>query len=199
MLKVYDQSSLSTHAQSLLHTLMYRDLYTQKHSTRVICLSEELGRACKLSSKEINILKTGACLHDLGKVGIPDDVLLKPSSLDHEEWQVMKTHSEIGEDIIIDLPIDNVTEIAQTVRHHHEHYAGSGYPDGLVGAAIPIYSRIITIADNYDAIAVARPYHKNRNHRQTMDVLSKDSDVKFDPEIFRIFKTVIENSDYKVA
>lgn len=198
MLQITSPNTLSPHVQSLLHTLMYRDLYTQKHSKRVICLSEALGRACDLSSQEINILKTGACLHDLGKVGIPDEVLLKRGSLDSQQWQVMKSHSAIGEDLISELPIDNAGTIANTVRHHHEHYDGSGYPDGLSGCDIPIYSRIITIVDNYDAIAVARPYHKVRNHRQTMGIMDEERESKFDPQLFPIFQTLIENNENRV-
>lgn len=194
MLKDQRHNSFPEHAKPLMHALMYRDLYTKEHSGRVTSLSEELGVACGLSSSELEILKNSAYFHDLGKLGMPDDVLLKPGKLNSEEWQVMKSHAEIGEDIINKLPIDNISDIAKCVRHHHEHYAGSGYPDGLIGEDIPIYSRIISIADSYDAMTVSRPYHRARKHKETMEIIEREQVTKFDPYIFNIFQRLIENN-----
>jgi HD-GYP domain-containing protein (c-di-GMP phosphodiesterase class II) len=184
-------------ARSLTVALGERDDHTRQHSERVVRLSLELGAHLGLSADELEILSLGAEFHDLGKIGIPDNILRKPSSFEATEWACMKQHAEIGERIILAIDDDKSPAVARVVRHHHERYDGSGYPDSLRGSAIPIYSRIISLTDSYDAMAVARPYHKARGHQTVMDILMSESGVKHDPDLLHAFCAVIEKSEVK--
>ena len=180
--------------QSLAVALGERDRNTRQHSERVVELSLELGRHCDFSGRELDVLALGAEFHDVGKIGIPDRVLQKPAAFDEDEWATMKQHPLIGERILCAIDTDEAHEAAQVVRHHHEHYDGSGYPDGLAGDRIPVYSRIVSLADSYDAIAITRPYHKARLHRQIMDILHAEVGIKHDPDLLHAFCAVIERS-----
>jgi response regulator RpfG family c-di-GMP phosphodiesterase len=111
----------------------------------------------------------------------------------------MKQHSEIGEKIMASTELEGSRQAATAIRHHHEHYDGHGYPDRLSGKDIPICSRIISIADSYDAMAVTRSYHLARSHRDIMDILGKEDGKKHDPELMRIFCKVIETSKFKAS
>lgn len=177
--------------------LSERDVYTQSHSARVVVIAEELGRVCGFTEREIGMLKICASFHDIGKVGIPDHVLLKPASFDEAEWQVMKTHPMIGERIIRAIDVEGAEEVAQVVRHHHEHFNGGGYPDGLSGDAIPLFSRVLSIADSYDAMRSARSYHHGKTHAEVLDVLHSEQGGKHDPWLLGKFVglTVPENNE----
>ncbi len=181
--------------ESLAVALGERDQHTRQHSDRVVALSVELGRHCDFSGSELDSLMLGARFHDVGKIGIPDRVLQKPAPFDAEEWVTMKQHPVIGERILLAIGNKEAIEAAGIVRHHHEHFDGSGYPDGLAGSAIPVFARIISLADSYDAIAVARPYHHSRSHRQIMDILHSEVGLKHDPDLLHAFCAVIEKSD----
>lgn len=186
--------TLPPHIKSLICALKHRDLHTQLHSQRVILLAEKIGKACGLSTPELGILRVSAYLHDIGKIGVPDHILFKPSKLNPEEWEIMKSHSEKGEDIARFLGLEHCDAIARAVRQHHEYYNGSGYPDQIAGEKISIFARIISIADAYDAIKESRPYHKERNHQQTMKILYSEKGGKFDPYLFDKFVRIIENN-----
>lgn len=173
--------SLSRFSSPLSAALSERDIQTQSHSARVVLIAEELGRECGFAEGEIEMLKICASFHDIGKIGIPDHVLLKPASFDDAEWLVMKTHPAIGERIIRAIDADGAETIATVVRHHHEHFDGGGYPDGLAGDAIPIYSRVLSIADSYDAMRSARAYHRGKTHREVLEVLRSEAGGKHDP------------------
>jgi len=176
--------------KALLCALWHRDSQTQRHSTRIIDLSEALGVACNLSTKEIYQLRFSACLHDIGKIGIPDDILLKPGKFDACEWDVMKSHSEKGEDIVRSLDVEGSETAALVVRHHHEHFNGKGYPDKLSGEDIPVLSRIIGITDSFDAMADVRCYHQARTQSQILDVMNSEHG-KFDPWMLRKFEQLV--------
>ena len=183
--------------KALSVALGYRDLMTRLHSERVHGLCDALGAACGLSSKELGILKIASSFHDIGKIGIPDHILLKPTAFDAAEWAIMKQHAEIGERIMAVTELDGSLQVAQVIRHHHEHYDGQGYPDGLAGAQIPIGARIISIADSYDAMAQTRAYHRAKTHAQIMPILQQETGIKHDPELMRIFCSLIETSALK--
>lgn len=185
--------------RALAVALGYRDLLTRLHSERVRGLSIEIGKNCCLDSEEIEALGLGASFHDIGKIGIPDHVLLKPAPFDETEWTVMKQHSEIGEKIMLSTELRGSEIAAKLIRHHHEHFDGTGYPDGLSGEAIPVCSRIISIADSYDAMAVTRSYHASRKHGEIMAILEKESGKKHDPELMAIFNRIIETSEFRIA
>ncbi len=191
--------ALFKYTQALSVALGYRDSFTRLHSNRVLHLAEELGTHCALSNRELIILKIGASFHDIGKIGIPDQILRKPSTLDTPETEKMRKHSEIGEEIMKATELDGAELAAVVIRHHHEHFDGLGYPDGLAGEAIPIGSRIISIVDSYDAMAETRPYHNARQHTKIMDLLHEEIGKKHDPEIMRMFVKIIEKSKLKAT
>jgi HD-GYP domain-containing protein (c-di-GMP phosphodiesterase class II) len=184
--------------EALSVALCERDLYTRAHCDRVNLLAVELGSACGLSRAQLADLHLGAIVHDIGKVGVPDRVLLKPGRLDADEWEAMKTHAVKGERIAAELPLARAAAIAKLVRHHHESFDGGGYPDGLKGENIPILCRVLLVVDGYDAMGSSRPYHEGRPHRKIMDILGSESGRKLDPEIFRVFSGIIEGSTSRV-
>jgi len=179
---------------SLSTALGERDAETRMHSDRVIELSRQLGMHIELDSKELAILALGARLHDIGKIGIPDHVLRKPSRFEQDEWETMRQHPLIGERIVLAIDDECAPLLAAVVRHHHESFDGSGYPDRLHGTDIPLYARIVALADHYDAMAVSRPYHPGRPHHEIMDILSNQEAEKFDPDLLHAFEHVIERS-----
>ena len=186
--------ALNNISRALSVALGERDSHTLGHCERVVTLCTELAIHLEFSQREINMLALGAQLHDIGKIGIPDHVLLKPASFDASEWECMKQHPIIGERIIGALGCEQSNEIAQIVRYHHENFDGTGYPDGLAGTQIPVFSRIISLADSYDAVAETRPYHKARKHFEIMDLLASENGIKHDPDLLHAFNAVIEKS-----
>lgn len=179
---------------SLITALCERDPYTRGHCDRVCALALEMGKAMGLSASDIEALRIASQLHDVGKIGVRDDVLLKPGKLTAQEWEEMKAHSVHGERIIQNTFLSNKAEVASIVRHHHEAFDGSGYPDGLAAYAIPESSRLLLIVDAYDAMTTGRPYHKARSHQQAMDILVGEVGSKLDPQIFTVFSKVITGS-----
>ena len=136
-------------------------------------------------------LYDASILHDIGKVGIPDDILLKPGPLTEEEWELMKTHAEIGckalQRASKDLGENSFLQMAMDVTlRHHEKWDGSGYPDGLKGLEIPLSARIVALADVYDALTSVRPYKNAYSHEESVELIKKEAE-KFDPEILKIF------------
>ncbi|MHB1099279.1 MAG: HD-GYP domain-containing protein [Burkholderiales bacterium] len=194
---IYD--ALFNYTKALSVALGYRDFLTRLHSERVHGLSDAIGKRCGLDKREIESLRVSSSFHDIGKIGIPDRILLKPAQFDEDEWAVMKQHSEIGEKIMLATELEGSPQPARAIRHHHEHYDGRGYPDGLSGENIPVCSRIISIADSYDAMAVTRSYHTARNHSEIMSIMHEETGRKFEPHLMRIFSEVIRGSPFKVA
>ncbi len=194
-LEVPGMIGLAKQVRALDVALAERDDYTGEHCSRVESFSLQLGKRCGLGVQELQILGVAARLHDVGKVGIPDQVLLKPAKLEPEEWEVMKSHSEIGQRVCDALPHPHAEAVGRIVRHHHEWFNGGGYPDGLTGEAIPISARIISLVDAYDAMTTTRPYHRPRTHLQTMSVLDDECTTHFDPFVFRHFQTVVGARD----
>jgi response regulator RpfG family c-di-GMP phosphodiesterase len=192
-------NALYTYTKALSVALGFRDLLTRLHSERVQGLSVHIGLHCGLSNKEINALNIASSFHDIGKIGIPDHILLKPTKFDDAEWETMKQHSEIGEKIMTSTELEGSRQAATAIRHHHENFDGQGYPDKLSGNNIPICSRIISIADSYDAMAVTRSYHQARGHLEIMDILGKENGKKHDPELMDIFCKVIDTSKFKAS
>lgn len=190
-------NSLLKYTKALSVALGYRDLLTRLHSERVNGLSLKIGEYCGLTNNETNILNIASSFHDIGKIGIPDNILLKPAKFDEAEWEIMKQHSEIGEKIMLGTELEGSQQAALLIRHHHEHFNGTGYPDELAGEMIPIFSRIISIADSYDAMAVTRSYHNARTHPEIMVILHEETGKKHDPDLMSIFCGFIETSEFK--
>jgi HD-GYP domain-containing protein (c-di-GMP phosphodiesterase class II) len=189
--------ALYTYTKALSVALGYRDSLTRSHSERVLGLSEAIGMGCGMSREEIGILRIAASFHDIGKIGIPDRILLKTTQLDGAEREEMKQHPEMGERILAATELEGSQQAALAIRHHHECYNGRGYPDGLAGNAISICARIISIADSYDAMAVTRSYQRAKTHAEIMAILHEETGEKHDPGLMRIFCETIESSDFK--
>lgn len=177
--------------------LAERDLGTHDHSDRVGQLSLALGQACGLTSAELKQLALAARFHDIGKIGIPDRVLLKPGVLDAEERALMSEHCERGARIFLSTERQDAACIAAIIRGHHEAWDGSGYPDQLAGEAIPLLARIVRVADSYDAMISARPYQRPRAHAQVMHILQQERERKLDPAIFDHFTRLIAHHPWR--
>jgi len=185
------------YTRALSVALGYRDLHTRLHSDRVLALCEAMGAQAGLSTHERGILRIAATFHDVGKIGIPDQILLKPGRLDEVETRAMQTHAELGASIVRATELEGAEEVARVIRNHHEHWDGSGYPDGLAGAEIPLCSRIIGIADSYDAMAQERSYHPAKRHGEIMEILRDETGRKHDPELTRLFSEMIATSEHR--
>ncbi|CCJ59832.1 hypothetical protein BN115_3076 [Bordetella bronchiseptica MO149] len=185
--------------RALAAALRARDPRTAIHSGRVAALAGELGRAYGLDGMAIRRLELGASLHDIGKLGVADRVLHHPGRLLGEDWTHMQEHSVLGERIIAATGLDDGAAIGRIVRHHHEHYDGSGYPDGLAGEAIPLEARLIALVDAYDAITAHRPYRPPVPHDRTMAMLEAEQGARTDPQAFTIFARMIERSQWRAG
>ena len=188
--------SVFGHIRALNIALQERDEPTHDHCDRVEALAVALGQHVGLTEHELQCLRLTARLHDIGKIGIPDDVLKKPGRLSSGEWIVMQSHAVRSERIIQASMVDDADVIARAARHHHERYDGRGYPDGLVGDAIPVYSRIVAIVDTYDAMARLRAYGQGIRHRDIMAELARVSGEQHDPYLSRRFAEVIAGSQH---
>lgn len=187
-------AKLIQYSDSLSVALGERDAYSEAHCGRVEALSLQLGRRCALNESELEILRIASKLHDVGKIGIPDRILLKPGRLESDEFEIIQTHSELGQRICNEIPHKDALIIGILVRHHHEAFDGSGYPDGLAGEQIPIYSRIISIADSYDAMLTTRPYQHSRSHERIMEIMESESGKKSDPLLFGYFEQIVSRT-----
>ncbi len=174
----------------IISALEARDPYTSHHSSRVAEMTETICELMGLDEEEKEIYHIAAHLHDIGKIGIRDSVLLKEGKLDDEEWEIMKSHSEQGYNILMNAKSFEV--VADVVKSHHERYDGKGYPDGLKGEDIPLGARIIAIADSIDAMISDRPYRKGMDTNVCREQIEKNTGIMYDPIIA---KKVIEHWD----
>jgi len=163
-----------------------KDENTGDHCSRLSHNAVRLGQALGLSSPELLALRRGGVLHDIGKLGIPDQILLKPGKLTEEEWVVMRQHTTIGYHLVSNLKSMRLT--APIVRHHHERWDGSGYPDALQGEAIPLLARVFQIVDIYDALTYERPYKQAFSAEQACAMMAQEAERGWrDPHITRVF------------
>ncbi len=165
-----------------------KDRYTGAHVERVMEISIRIAQCMGLTPKELELIRLGSILHDIGKIGISDDILNKEDSLTQDELERMKQHVEIGVELVKNIPF--LRPVIPIIRHHHERYDGSGYPDGLSGEAIPLSARIVAVADCFDALTSQRPYRKRLSQEQGLTFILQASGRQFDPEIAIVFKTV---------
>lgn len=188
---------LKEHLTSLTIAIRERDANTANHCDRTSELAQAIGKHCKLPSRELDLLRLASPMHDLGKIGIPDSILLKTGQLDAAEWEVMKTHAERGYLILSAMQDEDAQTIATVVRHHHESFNRQGYPHGLVGEKIPLLSRILALADSYDAMASRRTYHEPKSHGRIMTILNEEDHGKFDPYLREKFSSFIATSPFR--
>ena len=182
---------------AIARTVDAKDALTSRHSQRVSEYSVMIARKYGFSGDEIDNLRKAALLHDIGKIGIPDAILNKPSALTEKEYECMKSHVTLGAEILKDFTL--VENAAQGAKYHHERYDGTGYPEGLKGSEIPLYGRIIAIADAFDAMTANRVYRKRMPFEKVMDELHKGRGTQFDPELLDMFLELIENGDIDTA
>lgn len=158
-----------------------RDVYTREHTGRVRRFALMLGECVGWSGRQLEALSLGALMHDIGKIAVPDAILRKPGPLTPEEMTVMRQHPVVGHDILKRLPY--LAAAALGVRHHHERWDGTGYPDRLVGEKIPIEARIITLSDTFDAITTDRPYRAARSVAEALAEIQREANQQFDPAL----------------
>ncbi len=168
-----------------------RDPYTRGHSERVARNAVRIGQALGLSSEHLEKLRFAALLHDIGKVGIPDMLLLKPTRLEKDEREILEAHVELGYHVL--HVMDSFRDIARWIRFHHERWDGSGYPLGLRGREIPLESQIIGICDTYDAMITERPYKRPLSHEEAIRRLEALAGTQFDPELVRVAIQVLSD------
>jgi diguanylate cyclase (GGDEF)-like protein/putative nucleotidyltransferase with HDIG domain len=175
--------------ESLSATVDARDAYTAGHSRRVQQLALAVGRELNLSKEELELLGHAALFHDIGKLGIPDAMLLKPSSLTDEEWVVMASHAAEGASIINRLGF--LSDAVPAIRHHHERFDGGGYPDGLAGEDIPLGARIIHVADAFDSMLTTRVYRPARPAEEALEELRRNAGTQFCPRCVASLEAVV--------
>lgn len=179
---------------TLAAALDARDPYTAGHSLRVAEYAVKIGRLAELPEERIDELRKAALLHDIGKIGIRDAVLLKEGRLTDEEWEQIKQHPVLGEAILKQIePADAMAPFLPGVRSHHERYDGKGYPDGLAGEDIPLFGRIIAVADAFDAMTSDRPYRKGLEPAQALEILEQGRESQWDPHYAELFVNAYRN------
>lgn len=176
---------------TLARAVEARDLYTVHHAERVGKYAAGIGRAHGLGEGELDALYRGGVLHDLGKIAIPDAILLKPTALTVEERARMQTHSEEGERIA--SPLRSTAALLPTIRHHHERFDGSGYPDHLAAAEIPLSARIVAVADSYDAMVNDRPYRAALDEEAARRQIAGGFGTQWDPEFATTFLRLLDD------
>lgn len=192
-----NKSSRSSTISSLLKTLHEKHSETEEHTMRIKNLSLSLGKRLGLTQDKLDELELLALLHDIGKIGIPEHILMKPGKLTEEEWQIMKTHSEIGYRIAKSTP--ELSHIAYEILTHHEKFDGTGYPKGLRGESIPILSRIINVIDSFDVMTHKRVYKDALYEDYAIEELKRCTGTQFDPFIVKEFLSLLNEETDKTA
>jgi putative nucleotidyltransferase with HDIG domain len=185
----YDQTLMA-----LVSAIDLRDRETEGHSIRVAQLAVAIGMELNLSPDDLKSLERGALLHDIGKIGISDDILHKPEQLTLEEWKIMHQHPKIGMQIVESIPF--LKAAVTVVANHQERWDGSGYPKGLKGKDIPILARIFAVADVFDALISDRPYHEKVSPQDAVEYLKFQANILFDPDVIKAFLTLYERPSF---
>lgn len=170
---------------SLCYALEARDSYTSGHSEAVSSMAAGIARNMGISTEDVDLVRLGGKLHDLGKIGVVDSVLLKPGRLTHEEFAVIKRHPVIGADIL--KPVPSLVKILPIVLHHHERIDGKGYPDGLRGDEIPLWARMTAVCDTYHALTSDRPYRASMHRDQALEIIRNVSGTQLCPQCVEVF------------
>lgn len=201
LLKLRSYISELEHAEQVIFSLARaveaKDEYTEGHCERLSILAQYLGRELGFNDQDLTILKRGGILHDIGKIAIDESILLKPGPLTHNEFEIIKTHPVIGENIC--SPLRTLKPVLPIIRHHQERFNGSGYPDGLHGSEIPIHASIIGVVDCFDALITERPYRGALSKEKALEIMDKETKKGlWDPELFRILRYILEEGPYEI-
>ena len=191
------QRSYMATVRALSNAVEARDAYTGKHAERVAAYGLEIARALQLSLADDPAIEFGFLLHDVGKVAIADAILFKPGPLTAEERAVMELHPVIGSQIVAE--IEFLGDAAAVVRSHHEHWDGSGYPDGLAGEEIPLAARVFSVADVLDALTTDRPYRPATTIGYARTMITSESGTQFDPRVVDAFKAIDDQVFERIA
>ena len=195
--EIINQGHMIEVVTSLAGAIDAKDEYTKGHSSSVSRYSEALARALHLPEKDVERIKLGALLHDIGKIGIPENVLRKPSRLTDEEWEIMKQHPTIGAEKVL-MPNESLHDLIPIVKYHHEHWDGSGYPEKLKGEEIPLAARIVAVADAYHALISDRPYRKGMSNEKACEILRIGAGIQWDKDLVREFINISESLYSKI-
>jgi putative nucleotidyltransferase with HDIG domain len=182
----------SEHIAAVFRSMGFRRYETFQHSKRVAAYARLLGERIGLPPPDLERLELGALLHDIGKIGIPRNVLLKPGSLSEEEWRVMRTHPAIGRRMMAHFP--QLDREAEVVGAHHERWDGGGYPESLAGERIPLFARLFSIVDAYDALTSDRPYRSAQSVEAAKRVIVEGSGSQFDPKLVEAFIAIPDHA-----
>jgi HD-GYP domain-containing protein (c-di-GMP phosphodiesterase class II) len=182
-----DTEYLNNSVRALTTALNERDSYTNDHCDRVCRLALQLGQCFGMQGQGLRELTLAARFHDIGKIGIPDAVLLKPGRLDEQEMAVMRSHAVRGERVFLATGRDDASQIGRLIRHHHEAFDGSGYPDGLAGEQIQLGARILAVVDGFDAMTTTRPYRQPLALDTTVAILQQEAGNRLDPQVVAAF------------
>ena len=182
---------------ALTRTIDAKSPWTAGHSERVTRFAEAIGRGLRLNDDQMRVLSISAILHDIGKIAVPEQILDKPAKLTDEEFDIVRKHPRAGADIISSIP--SYDPILAGIIHHHERWDGTGYPDGLKGENIPLFARIICLADVYDALTADRPYRSAWSSNQTIQFLEAQKAKMFDPTLVDVFKAIVNDIDGRSA
>ncbi len=182
---------------TLAKALDSRDTYTLHHSENVAEYSLEIARRMKLSKDLCNVIYIGGLLHDIGKIGIPEHILLKPGKLTDEEYQIIKGHPTIGYEMIKHVQSYRENGILDIVLYHHERYDGKGYPTGISGKQIPLVARIVAVADAFDAMRSKRIYRDQLPLKHVLNEMGKNKGTQFDPEVVDVLQSMFERRGQK--
>ena len=177
----------------LSNTIDAKDSHTFLHSERVTAIASALARAYGLDAAQINTIEKGSRIHDIGKIGIPDAVLFKPGSLTEEEYNIIKKHPEYGVRLL-EPASDYLSETFDIIKYHHERWDGRGYPEGLAGQEIPLWARIVGLADAYEAMTAGRPYQKAKTPEDALREIEDLAGIQFDPKLVRLFREIWETN-----
>ena len=175
---------------AFIHSIEAKDKYTQGHSERVAEYATQIARRMRMGRRQVMMIHQGAVLHDIGKIGITDNILNKPDQLDEYEFKVMATHPLVGEKILKEVGLEK--EVLEMVRCHHERIDGTGYPNGIKGEALSLATRILCVADAYDAMTSDRPYRLGMPVEEAVGILRAGKGSQFDPEVVDAFIAVLE-------
>ena len=177
--------------EALAEAIEKKDHYTGGHTKRVVYYSACIAKYMDVTPEQLERIRLGAILHDIGKIGIEDKILKKEAPLTPEEWKVMQQHPEIGGDILD--RVDSLKDVVGAMKYHHERWDGKGYPLGLKGEEIPLVARVVSVADTYDAMVSTRPYRKGLDPKLAFDEIMKHRGSQFDPSIVDAFSEAFKN------